>query len=154
MIDPRMTKLANLLVNYSCKVKKGDNVLVEAIDIPHEFTRTLVAVIADAGGRPIVWIKSNVVNRALMLSGSQEQWQTIADAEKAVMRKTQCYLGVRGSENVSEMSDVPADKQQHLRKHRLETSASRRSREAHSLVRAALADRLDGPDGRDVHRSL
>ena len=58
MIDPRMTKLANLLVNYSCKVKKGDNVLVEAIDIPHEFTRTLVAAIDDAGGRPIVWIKS------------------------------------------------------------------------------------------------
>ena len=26
MTDPRMTKLANLLVNYSCKVKKGDNV--------------------------------------------------------------------------------------------------------------------------------
>ena len=111
MTDPRMTKLANLLVNYSCKVKKGDNVLVEAIDAPHEFTRLLVAAIADAGGRPIVWIKSNVVNRALMLSGSKEQWQTIADAEKAVMRKTQCYLGVRGSENVSEMSDVPADKQ-------------------------------------------
>ena len=72
MIDPRATKLANLLVNYSCKVKKDDNVLVEAIDIPNEFTRTLVAAVADAGARPIVWIKSSVVNRALMLCGSQD----------------------------------------------------------------------------------
>lgn len=111
MTDPRMTKLADLLVNYSCKVKKGDNVLVEAIDIPHDFTRILVAAIADAGGRPIVWLKSNVVNRALMLSGSEEQWQTIADAEKGLMKKVQCYLGVRGNANVSEMSDVPSDKQ-------------------------------------------
>jgi aminopeptidase len=111
MIDPRMTKLADLLVNYSCKVKKGDNVLVEATDIPHEFTRTLVAAIAAAGGRPVVLLKSNVVNRALMLAGSEEQWQTIADVEKAAMRKMQCYLGVRGNANVSELSDVPAEKQ-------------------------------------------
>lgn len=110
MHDPRMTKLANLLVKYSCKVKKGDNVLVEAIDIPHEFTSTLVAAIDAAGGRPYVWIKSNVINRALMLSGSEEQWQTMADVEKATMRKMQCYLGVRGNANVSELSDVPPDK--------------------------------------------
>lgn len=111
MTDPRMIQLAQLLVNYSCKVKKGDNVLVEAIDIPHEFTRTLVAAVAEAGGRPLVLLKSNVINRALMMSGTQDQWQTIADGEKTVMRKMQCYLGVRGSNNVSETSDVPADKQ-------------------------------------------
>jgi aminopeptidase len=84
---------------------------VEAIDIPHEFTRTLVAAVAEAGGRPIVWLKSSLVNRALMRSGSQEQWQATADFEKAAMRKVQCYLGVRGIRNVSETSDVPADKQ-------------------------------------------
>ena len=32
MIDQRMKKLAGNLVNYSCKVKPGDNVLIEATD--------------------------------------------------------------------------------------------------------------------------
>ena len=34
MTDPRMQKLVDLLVGYSCAVKPGEHVLVEAIDIP------------------------------------------------------------------------------------------------------------------------
>jgi leucyl aminopeptidase (aminopeptidase T) len=36
MKDPRFTKLANLLVSYSIKVKPGENVLVETYDMSHE----------------------------------------------------------------------------------------------------------------------
>jgi hypothetical protein len=38
MIDPRVTKLADVLVNYSCALKPGERLLIEAIDVPHEFT--------------------------------------------------------------------------------------------------------------------
>ena len=38
MLDPRYTKLADLLINYSCAVQARGNVLIEAIDVPHEFT--------------------------------------------------------------------------------------------------------------------
>ena len=107
MIDPRMNKLADVLVNYSCQARPGENVLVEAIDIPHEFTRVLVDTIHRAGARPIVLLKSNAVNRALMLAGTREQWDLIADVEEAQMKRVQCYIGVRGSPNVSELSDVP-----------------------------------------------
>jgi aminopeptidase len=111
MTDPRITRLADVLVNYSCAVKPGENLLIEAIDIPHEFTRALVRACAEAGGRPFVLLKSNQIHRALMQVGTQEQWDTIADVERAQMEKMQCYLGVRGSQNISELSDVPADKQ-------------------------------------------
>jgi aminopeptidase len=110
MTDPRMERLAELLINYSCAVKPGEAILIEAIDIPHEFTRALVARAAAAGGRPLVLLKSNLVNRALMLAGSQEQWDAIAEVEKAQMERVQCYIGARGSPNVSELSDVPLDK--------------------------------------------
>jgi len=42
MEDPRQSQLAHLLVNYSTKVKRGDNVLVEAFNIPEEFVIELV----------------------------------------------------------------------------------------------------------------
>ena len=42
MTDPRIEKLADVLVNYSCAVKSGEALLIEAIDIPHEFTKALV----------------------------------------------------------------------------------------------------------------
>lgn len=111
MLDSRAKKLASLLVDYSCKVSPGENVLLEAVDIPHAFTAELVQAIARAGGRPYVLLKSVAVNRSLMMAGSEEQWQRIADLERAQMEQMQCYIGARGSLNVSELSDVPADKQ-------------------------------------------
>src|SRR5688572_30737003 len=107
MTDPRIDKLAKLLVNYSCAVKPGDHLLLEAIDVPHAFTKAVVAGGAAAGGRPHVWLKSNEVNRALMMGGSEESWSTLADVERRLMSKSQCYIGARGNPNVSELSDVP-----------------------------------------------
>ena len=111
MLDPRVEKLAQVLIGYSCAVKPGERILIEAIDIPHEFTTALVRTAAAAGARPLVLLKSNQVNRALMVNGTSEQWDTIAEVEKNQMEKVQCYIGARGSPNISELSDVPADKQ-------------------------------------------
>src|SRR5438552_3044983 len=106
MIDPRLTKLADVLVNYSCSLKCGEKILIEAIDVPHEFTMELVRVARLAGGVPVVKLESNQIKRALMRSGSREAWELIADTEKGLMEKVQCYIGARGNPNVSEMSDV------------------------------------------------
>lgn len=111
MTDPRIEKLADVLVNYSCAVKPGDNLLLEAIDVPHAFTKAVVQRVFKAGGKPLVLLKSNEVMRALMMSGTREQWETIAAIERAQMEKMQCYIGARGNANVSELSDVPSDKQ-------------------------------------------
>lgn len=111
MTDPRIDKLAKVLINYSCGVKAGENVLVEAIDVPQEFAQALVRATHAAGGRPFVMLKSTQINRALMLAGTPEQWGTIADLERMQMEKMQCYIGVRGNPNISELSDVPLEKQ-------------------------------------------
>src|SRR5881227_2505885 len=95
MTDPRIDKLAHLLINYSCEVKAGEVVLVEAIDVPHAFTKALVRETAAAGGRPLVLLKSNEVQRAMLLAGSPEQWATIAEVERAQMERVQCYIGAR-----------------------------------------------------------
>ena len=111
MTDPRITRLAELLVNYSCAVKSGENVLLEAIDVPGEFAVAVTKAVAAAGGRPHVMIKSNLVTRALMNAGTMEQWEQIAEIERRQMEKMQCYIGARGSTNVSELADVAQDKQ-------------------------------------------
>lgn len=111
MIDPRMTKLAETLVNFSCGVKPGEKILFEAIDIPLEFVAECVRVAHAAGAQPLVTLKSVRVNRALMQAGSNEQWSLIADAERLRMENVQCYVGIRGTRNVSELADVSAEKQ-------------------------------------------
>ena len=37
MTDPRYKKLADLLVNYSTALKKGERILLDMIDVPDEF---------------------------------------------------------------------------------------------------------------------
>ncbi len=110
MRDPRETQLAKLLVSYSCSVQKGEKVFIEAIDIPCSFTQQLVECVHQAGGVPFVKIVSGEVERTLLLNGSAESWEYQASAEELLMSQADCYIGVRGSHNIYEKSDVPADK--------------------------------------------
>lgn len=111
MIDPRMTRLADVLINYSTELKPGEKVLIEAIDIPVEMTCELVRVARAAGADPLVTLKSNRINRALMLHGSEPQMDLIAQTEALRMSNVAAYIGVRGNFNIAEQSDLPDDKQ-------------------------------------------
>lgn len=106
MIDPRMTKLAKVLVEYSTALKPGEKILIEAIDIPHEMTCEMVRVVRAAGADPLVSLKSNQVNRALMMNSSESQMNLIADTEALRMEKVDAYVALRGNPNIAELSDV------------------------------------------------
>ncbi|MFT3788174.1 MAG: aminopeptidase [Tepidisphaeraceae bacterium] len=117
MKDPRFTQLSRTLVHHSMKVTPGDKVLVEAFDIPTDFTVELIKTIADAGGHPIVSTYHQAVLRQLYRSASREQMETIGLVEKLRMESVQCYCGIRGSHNISETSDVPKEKMELYEKH-------------------------------------
>ncbi len=110
MIDPRMTKLADVLITYATAVKPGEKLLIEAIDIPHEMTCELVRTCREAGADPLVTLKSNRINRALMHAASETQMDLIADTEALRMGKVDAYIGMRGNPNIAELSDVPKEK--------------------------------------------
>ncbi len=110
MIDPRITRLAETLVGYSCAVKAGEKILIEAIDVPHEFTTECVRVAVEKGALPLVLLKSNQVDRVLRKHATREQFELIAKVENLQMSNVQCYIGARGNLNVAELSDVPGDK--------------------------------------------
>jgi aminopeptidase len=110
MKDPRFTQLADLLVRHSMRVEHGEKVLIEAFDIPADFTAELIHAVGRAGGQPLVSTYNQQVLRALYRCGSEAQMRFHGQIEKARMEGVQCYAGIRGSHNISEMSDVPKDK--------------------------------------------
>jgi aminopeptidase len=63
MHDPRYEKLADILVGHSTKVQEGENVLIEAIDIPDEMVITLIRKVRERGGNPVVTLKRNRIQR-------------------------------------------------------------------------------------------
>src|SRR5690348_14782468 len=109
MKDPRFQQLADVLVHHSARVKAGARVLIEAFDIPADFTAVLIETIGKAKGLPLVSTYQQQVQRALYCNASDEQMKLIGQIERKRMEACDCYIGVRGSQNIAEMSDVPQE---------------------------------------------
>src|SRR5207344_411369 len=112
MHDERFDKLAKLLVEYSIRLKRNEAVLIEAFDIPDEMTIALIRAARQAGGVPFAQTYHARVNRALALEASDRQSNLMASHELARMKKMDAYIAMRGSHNVTELADVPAEKMQ------------------------------------------
>ena len=107
MTDPRYTKLAKLLVNYSTALNKGDRILLDMIDVPDEFTVELVRAVRAAGATPFVETRHTRVGRELLLGTDEKHAAAVRDLELFRMKKMQAYVAVRGSANATENADVP-----------------------------------------------
>jgi aminopeptidase len=112
MQDERFDKLAKLLVEYSVRLKRNETVLIEAFDIPDEMTSALIRAARHAGGVPFAQVYHARVNRALALEASDRQLNIMATHELARMKKMNAYIAMRGSHNITELADVPAEKLQ------------------------------------------
>lgn len=109
MLDPRVTKLAELLATHSTKLAPDDHVLIHAFDIPDEAVAEVVRVCQSKGARTFVRLESNVVRRQLMLGMNEANASVCADVEKYEMERMTAYIALRGSDNAMELSDVPPE---------------------------------------------
>lgn len=110
MTDPRYTKLAKLLVNYSIRVQKGDRVLLDVTDVPDEMTVELMRAVRAAKGTPLVDVRHTRVTREVIRGTDEKHATLVRDIDLARMKKMQCYIAIRGADNMSENSDVPSDR--------------------------------------------
>jgi len=110
MTDPRYTKLAKLLVEYSTHLKRSDRVLIDAIDIPDDFTVELMRIVRRAGATPLVEVRHGRVTREVLRGTSNEHASLVRDIEMFRMKRVQAYIALRGSANINESSDVPSDR--------------------------------------------
>ena len=112
MRDPRIDKLADVLVNYSVHCQKGEKVLIEARGIDAELVTACVEKVFAAGGYPFADIIDLSVERALLTGTGEEHCKLRAKYAKYRMEDMDCYIGIRGGSNTFELSDVPAENMQ------------------------------------------
>ncbi|MEP6709776.1 MAG: aminopeptidase [Verrucomicrobiota bacterium] len=109
MPDARFDKLAKLLVEYSTQLKRNENVLIEAFDVPDEMTIALVRAARKAGAIPFVQVQRARIGREIALKATEGQLDLAAAHELARMKKMDAYIALRGSHNIAELSDVTPD---------------------------------------------
>ena len=110
MTDPRYSKLAKLLVNYSTELKKGDRILLDMIDVPDKFTVELIRAVRASGATPFVETRHTRVGREQLLGITEQQAKDVRDLEMFRMKKMQAYIAIRGADNMNENADVPGDR--------------------------------------------
>lgn len=108
MRDPRIEKLADVLVNYSVHCQKGEKVLIEARGIDAELVKACIEKVFAAGGYPFAEIVDLSVERALLMGTGEEHCKLRAKYAGYRMEDMDCYIGIRGGSNTFELSDVPA----------------------------------------------
>ncbi|MCX6968650.1 MAG: aminopeptidase [Verrucomicrobia bacterium] len=107
MHDPRCDKLADVLTRHSTKLEKGENVLIEIFDAPDEIAVSLIRAVRAAGAVPFVNVHHSRIARELSLRATEPQLAVSSGVELLRMKKMHAYIAVRGSHNITEMSDVP-----------------------------------------------
>lgn len=109
-MDNRITTLAENLVNYSCQVKPGDKVYVHYTgDSTRPLAKEIVKKVYEAGGVPFVHFTDPQLQRAQLMHCTKEQMELMAEVDSLEMSRMDCYIAVRGSDNITELSDVPAE---------------------------------------------
>ncbi|SMO61205.1 aminopeptidase [Melghirimyces algeriensis] len=110
MHDARVSDLARLLVQYSMEVKQGDKVLVDLFGGRDELARALIDEVFQAGGYPLVQLNHDALLRRQLLFTSEEHMDLLAKYDLARMQDMDCYVAIRGRQNINELADVPPDK--------------------------------------------
>ncbi|MCI8585160.1 MAG: aminopeptidase [Lachnospiraceae bacterium] len=110
-MDERIKTLARGLVHYSCQVKAGDKVYIHYTGAStRALAKELVRTVYEAGGLPFIHYTDPQLQRLQIMECTKEQMELMAQVDALEMSHMDCYIAVRGSDNISELSDVPADR--------------------------------------------
>lgn len=110
-MDKRFETLAKNIVNYSCRIKKGEKVLIGAGGTDCiTLVRALIKEIYSVEAIPYVEFTHNSIQRELLLGATEEQLKLLADVDAKKMEQMDAYIGIGAQPNTAELADVPAEK--------------------------------------------
>jgi len=111
MRDPRLDKLAAVLVNYSTGIKKGDLVRIggEVPGLP--LIEALYEQVLLAGGHPFVQLSSDNMDDAFFRLATDAQLSFVNPLQRQMVDTIDAYIGVWAKENTKSRSRVLAEKQ-------------------------------------------
>lgn len=112
MTDIKLNRLANVLVNYSTKVKAGDWVHVNANWQAIPLVKEVVRYVLRAGGNPSVNLESSDLNEVFMSQANDSQLRWAPPLETHMIKEANVWIVIEAPENTRAMSSVDPSRQQ------------------------------------------
>ncbi len=111
MKDERIVRLANNLLDYSIKLKPNENILIELIGegcLP--LAKELIKQAYEIGAKPFFNIVNYQLLKEVIKNGTEESMKLYAKYDLEKMRDMDAYIGIRASDNTSELSGIDSGK--------------------------------------------
>ena len=116
--DERISRLAENLIKNSVKLKKGEQIYIEAIGLSTmPLIQELVKVATKVGGVPFYYFNEQALQKEFIENASVAQMKAQAEIHKQLMSNSQAYIGVRGNDDLFKMSSVDPEKMNNYQKY-------------------------------------
>jgi aminopeptidase len=107
MKDKRNEILAKSLVNYSCRLKRGETIMIEikgkeTLELGKEIIKEATRV----GGIPFWFYNDESLFRQWVQGAKEAQFKAFSRLHLKIMKECDAYLGLRGSDNPFDMADI------------------------------------------------
>jgi len=109
--DPRYEKLANVLVNYSVTVKKGDLVEINGGAVAEPLLSEIYRAVLKVGGHPFVRVSLPGLSETFFNTAKQHQLKFVSPVSKFETENVDKFISIWGGENTKAMAGVDPKKQ-------------------------------------------
>lgn len=110
MIDVRLTKMIDNIIDYSLNIQPGERVMIETSKNCSDAVKYLIKKISARSAIPFIYINETDIKRELIINGSSEQFIYMKKNMESMLENTDVYINMIDSDNCYDMSDVPDDK--------------------------------------------
>jgi aminopeptidase len=111
MRDPRIERLADVLVNYSTEVREGDVVAISGDPLAQPLLLAVYEQVLRAGGRPIPMVGLDGVQEAFFALASDDQLEFVNPVQELIYSTVDVTIGVQAPTNSRALTGVDPSKQ-------------------------------------------
>jgi len=137
-MDPRIQKLAELLVGYSVAVKKGDRVCIGGDSAAEPLIKAVYAEVLKAGANPFLAVRPSGIEELFYKHASDSQLKYIHEPERYINSNYDVEINLLAEVNTKALSNVDASKMVMRRQARTELMKEFLKRSASGNLRWTL----------------
>ncbi|MBD3170198.1 MAG: aminopeptidase [candidate division Zixibacteria bacterium] len=110
MLDPRLAKFADVLVNYCCKVKKDELTLINCSDLSTPLAMEVFRSALKKGAHPYIKMGTSGAQEIFLKEAKPYQLQFVSPVAKMEMETIDNLIAMRGPHNTMELSNTDPKK--------------------------------------------
>jgi aminopeptidase len=112
MADPRLVKLADILVNYSLKIQPGEWVAINGDIVAEPLMVEVMRAITKAGGHVTSILGSDALTETFMREANEDQLKWVSPVTDLIYNKVNAMMTIKGTNNTRSLTNIDPAKHQ------------------------------------------